>query len=542
VSCRNLTKVFIPASALGNLDVNAFSLVKNLESITVSPLKETGIGWTYEFKTGTLRITCSEDGSGVIDGENQWHNVPFINKYNIFNVIVEEGVTDIGFNVFWDHHSLTRIELPSTLQIMDASNFADTPRLHEVIVHPDNDMFWSVDGALYGYEYDDSEAVAFAQYMSKLYFVPRDFKGSYIVEEGTGIIGGFACAECTGLTELVIPESLGQIDGSAFVKAEKLTSFCVPENGRYIYDGERYSLYQIQESINEPSGGMMMLTAVLPVFSGHYFVTQDYAYVFINDGAFNSCTKMTEVTIGENVQWIGAGAFYGCSSLKKINFPEDISDVVRKNLGDDYWSYLGYACLEYTAIESIDIPYGVEEIPDYCFNECRNLKEINIPDSVYAINHKAFYNCKSLESVVLPDSIALTHTTYGDDLAAFEGCSSLKKIVLPKNSSFDALSGRMFAGCLALESISLPSNIKTVEEEAFMNCGLKTVYAESIEKIESRAFAECRLLTEANFPKAAQLQKGAFENCRNLEKVTVAENAEINEFAFDGCTKFNGVA
>lgn len=541
INCRNLKKVFIPASAVGNLNSNAFSMVKNLESITVNAPKETGVGWSFEYETGTLRITCNEEGTGVLDSEKYWHNVPFINMYNIINVVVEEGVTEIGFNVFWNHRSLIRMELPSTLQTIDASNFADTPRLFEVIVHPDNDMFYTIDGALYGYEYDDSDAVAFAQYIPKLCFVPRDYKGSFSVEEGTVILGGFACADCTGLTELVIPESLGWIDGSAFVKAEKLTSFCVSEESKYIYDGERYSLYQITESSNAESGGIMTLTAVLPVFSGHYVVPQDYAYVYINDGAFHSCTSMTEITIGENVQSIGSGAFYGCSSLKKINFPEDISSVVRNNLGDSYWSYFGYACLEYTAIESISIPKGVTEIPDYCFNECRNLKEIDIPNTVYAIGHKAFYNCKALESVVLPDSIAMTHTIYGDNLNAFEGCSSLINVVLPRNSRFDALSGRFFAGCISLESITIPSNIKIIEEEAFMSSGLKAVNAASVEKIESRAFAECRLLTEANFPKAMQIHKGAFENCKNLEKVTAAENAEINEFAFDGCTKFNGV-
>lgn len=537
INCRNLKKVFIPASAVGNLDSNAFKMVKNLDSITVGAPEDTGIGWSYEFTTGTLRITCTEEGSGVIDSENYWHNMPFINLYSIVKVIVEEGVREIGFNVFWNHRALTKIELPSTLQKMEASNFADNPNLYSVTVHPDNDMFWNADGALYCYEYDDSEAVAFAQYISKLCFVPRNFKGSYSVEQGTVILGGFACADCKGLTELVIPESLGQIDGSAFVKAEKLSSFAVGENSIYTYDGENYSLYQILEEPYEQSGGIMTLTAVLPIFSGHYVVPQDYAYLNINDGAFNGCESMTEITIGENVQSIGAGAFYGCSSLKKINFPEDISSVVKKNFGDAYWSYLGYACLEYTAIESVSLPKGITEIPDYCFNECRNLKNIDIPDTVYAIGHKSFYNCKALEEIVLPDSIVMTHTPYNQHLAAFEGCTSLRSVVLPNNRNFSVISAYFFAGCSSLESVTIPSNIVAIEDHAFRGCGLLRVNTNQVESIYSNAFSGCRLLTEANLPNARVVEDKAFADCKNLEKVYTAENAEISESAFEGCTK-----
>ena len=43
--------------------------------------------------------------------------------------------------------------------------------------------------------------------------------------------------------------------------------------------------------------------------------------VTVNQLAFRLCNKLTEVTVGEGVTWIGDFAFVGCSSLQKVSLP-----------------------------------------------------------------------------------------------------------------------------------------------------------------------------------------------------------------------------
>lgn len=40
---------------------------------------------------------------------------------------------------------------------------------------------------------------------------------------------------------------------------------------------------------------------------------------FIRGWAFSDCTALTTVTIGSGISVIGCGAFYGCSSLSKVD-------------------------------------------------------------------------------------------------------------------------------------------------------------------------------------------------------------------------------
>lgn len=49
--------------------------------------------------------------------------------------------------------------------------------------------------------------------------------------------------------------------------------------------------------------------------------------VEVNQLAFRLCNKITEVTIGEGVTWIGDFAFVGCSSLQKVTLPSTLNRI-----------------------------------------------------------------------------------------------------------------------------------------------------------------------------------------------------------------------
>lgn len=47
----------------------------------------------------------------------------------------------------------------------------------------------------------------------------------------------------------------------------------------------------------------------------------------IGSGAFQSCSSLTSVTIGNGVTTISGGAFYNCSSLTSVTIPESVTSI-----------------------------------------------------------------------------------------------------------------------------------------------------------------------------------------------------------------------
>lgn len=85
----------------------------------------------------------------------------------------------------------------------------------------------------------------------------------------------------------------------------------------------------------------------------------------IRRGAFNACTKLTSVTLSDNIATIGVTAFNFCSSLESIN----ILDVT--------------------------------EIKDNAFYGCTSLVDMTISNTVTKLGKSVFTNCSKLTNVTL---------------------------------------------------------------------------------------------------------------------------------------------
>ena len=101
--------------------------------------------------------------------------------------------------------------------------------------------------------------------------------------------------------------------------------------------------------------------------------------------------------------------------------------------------------LAYSKLTSITIPENITSISRCAFSGCDGLTSITIPDSVTSIGSSAFENCSGLTSIVIPDSVTsidhwafqyctgLTSATIGNGVKsisryAFWDCASLKDI------------------------------------------------------------------------------------------------------------------
>lgn len=189
-------------------------------------------------------------------------------------------------------------------------------------------------------------------------------------------------------------------------------------------------------------------------------------YIDIGDYAFNGCTDLAGITIPSGI--IGANAFQDCTNLKSVNIGNSVTKIGSlafdncKNISDVYiediakWCEIdcssnplryGYLCLDYydRKYNEIDliIPDGVKSIRKYAFSSCRNIKSVTIPDSVTSIGSGAFENCQSLNSVTIGNAV----NSIGD--AAFYGCKMLSGVIIIPDS-VESIGSQAFHGCVNL--------------------------------------------------------------------------------------------
>lgn len=258
----------------------------------------------------------------------------FYNCRNLVSVNIPDGVTSIGSYAFYNCDRIKELTLPQSVTSFGSYAFQYCTGLKEVVI-PD----------------------------------------------GVTSVGGYAFQDCTDLEKVTIPASVISIGRRAFdvrkpieLHIEDLDAWReVQISGNY-YDGSAFSnvnkLYigdsaEPVEEIEIPAG----TTAI-----------KDYTF------AGFKCIK--SFTLPNEVESMGAGAFYGCSGISEILLPEKLKAI-------NYSTFSG--CTKLTKIE---LPAYLETIGSYAFQNCSNLSEVLIPASIKSVADYAFSGCSNLKTVI----------------------------------------------------------------------------------------------------------------------------------------------
>ncbi len=113
----------------------------------------------------------------------------------------------------------------------------------------------------------------------------------------------------------------------------------------------------------------------------------------IAKNAFKGDKKVTQVTIGENVETIGTNAFYGCNKLKNVTIGKNVTTINNKAF---------YKC---TKLEKIVLPANLCKIGKQAFYGCKNLKSITIKTTKLTkkkVGSKAFANMYKKGTIKVP--------------------------------------------------------------------------------------------------------------------------------------------
>ncbi|HPJ01299.1 MAG TPA: leucine-rich repeat protein [Candidatus Limiplasma sp.] len=195
----------------------------------------------------------------------------------------------------------------------------------------------------------------------------------------------------------------------------------------------------------------------------------------LGDRGFRNDYSITRVQLPEGIQYLPNNFFYGCSNLKEIWLPDSLLEIGSNSF---------YGC---TSLASVHIgeKSALREIGEYAFALCESLVSFTVPAKVQTLGTSVFRFCASLQKLRFAKDSSLR--TIGSHL--LQNCTSLEKIHLP--DSIAVIPTSMCYGCASLRRV-VAHGAHTIEDYAFYgNISLRTVSMSHKKIIASQAFEGC---------------------------------------------------
>lgn len=319
---------------------------------------------------------------------------------------------------------------------------------------------------------------------------------------------------CTGITSVVIPDSVKEIGSSTFSGCTNLKEIVIPDS-----------------------------------------VTK------IMGKAFSNCVSLSKVKLSNNLTKMGASIFSGCESLKEIDIPDGIKEIgnyafsgctslSKVKLSNNLEKIGTYAFLNCTSLEEIAIPGSVTEIGTYAFSGCTSLKGITIPSSVMKMGYPAFWDCNSLDVItVSPDNKnyssvdGVLFSKDGSELITYPKGNKRSKYTVP--DGVEKIDENIFFDCTYLEEIAIPDSVTNIGESAFSGCTSlsKVKLSNNLTKIEKGTFSGCTNIKEIVIPdNVTAIGYSAFSDCTNLKEIIIPDSVtHISSRTFSGCTSLSKI-
>ena len=536
--CDGLEEIVIPDSVV-EIGEYAFAWCDNLKSVKLSRgvtvLESHVFGYCPSLSDIELHEGILSIGYGSLYGTNLTDltipdSVEAIGSWAFAHSALQsisfgDGVTSLGDLALAYCKNLTSVEIPNGIQVIPNQLFYRTPLKKLTIPASVSSILLSalpaslveikVDAANPYYRVAGNCLIE-----TETKTLIRGFDHSVIPNDGSvTAIAAYAFEDCTGLTDITIPNSVTTIGDYAFSGCTGLTSVYIPRS-----------------------------------------VTSVGDYCFMN------CTSLKSLTISSYAKNLRGTIIYGCRALEEIEETDPSVGAVDGTslftvmdncvIGLDIEGQLvlimgcknsvipsgvdviGQMAFYGSDIEQIDIPASVSRIYPYAFAECHKLSSLTLSEGLEEIDSAAFLNCVSLTSVDLPDSLIKMYS-------AFQGCTGLTEITIPKNVT---VASHSFDGCSNLKKLYFNAVAYTgrglLDSWESDGVGVDVVIGADVPSIPAELFKNSRI-TSLSFEeggKCTSIGADAFKSCTRLVDVALPDGLlTIGYQAFDACISLSSV-
>lgn len=468
-----------------------------LGMLPLSALTVSADSVTWDLTDGVLTIS----GTGSMDplcysGTSPWYG----QRLKVKSIVIEEGITSIGYKAFSECRNVTSVSIPSTVTAIKGGAF---------------ELCW---------------------YLTELK-LPAGLKS----------IGDFAFTSCSDITELTLPDGLESI-GKGVFSSMGITELVIPESVTFIDD---YALRYCTklESVTLPSHMTEFPDQLLAYCDALTTVELPKGLTSLGYQCFYRSNGLKHITIPAGITAIDEYTFYGCSSLEEITFEGTITSVGNGAFEStaltsfpftDAITEIGYrafaksgltgelvlpdglttiadeAFSECAGITSIDFPSALETIEFKAFNYCCGLDgTLNLPSTLKTIGYEAFYCCCGIDGALnIPEGVTSI------DYQAFGDCDSLTSVTFP--STVTEYGGAPLAFCDSIEEVILPDNMTTLPDDmfAYLNSLTEIDLPDQLTSLGYSAFFCNEGLTSITIPAGVNtIADHSFYGCVNLREV-----------------------
>jgi len=437
-SCSGLTSVTIPNSVT-SIGTGVFSGCSGLNSVTIGN-SVTSIGYYAFSGCSSLTEVHSFIMKPFVISEDCWEKVneeiplyvPYDTKekyeategWNYFTNIIEMELQDGDLFT-----AITEEGVELTYRVISAAN-----------------KTCQVGGG-------DSEVRACDVNVIGTVTVPEVAKGFQVIT-----IGGYAFQDCSGLTQITLPETIKTITYCAFRNCSGLTSFTIPSSVTSFYGNHQWNGCTGLTSIHIPANVRFMgnhtfancpnILEVTVDANNPVFESPAGSHAIINKSKKSIVQGFKNTVIPEGITYIESAAFVG-NEYNKIVLPKSFEgfywDAFENNavlsitvaegntlfdsrnncnalmetatdklvkgcantviptetkvIGEWAFAY-SYFSNDYPSLKTVVLPEGVTKIENWAFGYCNDLEEVTIPSTVTEIMYNAFTGSDNMKTLV----------------------------------------------------------------------------------------------------------------------------------------------
>ena len=372
-----------------------------------------------------------------------------------------------------------------------------------------------------------------------------------ITEIGYGSFGG------SSLTEVNIPSTVTTISHTAFYRLRALPKFTVASSSTNFSSDQNGCLYSknMEDLYAVPTG--------ITTEHGTYTINNKVKNIF--KCAFTNAKGVKKIVLPTNLQSVETGF----PSIIALSTELEAFELTPSSTSPfkviDGVLFNGKTLTNYPPskpTKDYKVPDDITNIAERAIEGSLYMESIDL-NNVVTLSTNALYTDHKLKTVTLPANLQVSGTA-----GAIANCYNISEYKTPANCvNFEAIDGvvyskgdhstlyffppaktvdggkytvkdwvktvekNAFFGSTTIQELTIPTNIQTINENAFNNMKVltKVTFAETsnVQTIGNSAFGQCPLLKEATLPSSLTQLTNIFSLSENLETINVPAGSKL---------------